>query len=117
MSGSHANIEPFTGNFGDLTNTVLGKTGLVVVDFWATWCPPCRRLGELLPQIASENPNVSFLKVDIDQARDLATHYGVTSIPHIKFLKAGPDGQVQELGSVVGVDIPQIKAKIAQFGQ
>jgi thioredoxin 1 len=115
MSDQPANLKHFSGSFKDLSAAISSSSGLVVVDFFATWCPPCRRLGELIPTIAAENPKVLFLKIDIDESKDLATHYQVTSIPHVKFLRGSGDGQVQELSSVVGADVPQIKSKIAQF--
>ena len=115
MADHPANLISFSGNFENLIQQVTSSQGLVVVDFYADWCPPCRRLRDALPQIAREHPKVTFLKVDIDESRDLANHYGVSSIPNLKFFKAGQGNQMQELGSVTGADIPQIKSKIQQY--
>jgi len=108
-------VSHFEGTVADLNQLVTRLGGLVLVDFWATWCPPCRRLGEMLPQIASEHPSVYFIKVDIEANRDLASHYQISSIPHLKYFKAQADGTVQELGSVTGADVAQIRAKLTQY--
>ena len=115
MTAHPPNLEQFSGTYQELCQHITQAQTLVVVDFSAKWCPPCRRLGEILPSIANENPRIQFLKIDIDESRDLSNHYGVSSIPHIKFLKAGQDGQIQELASVIGADVQQIKTKIQQF--
>jgi predicted transcriptional regulator len=55
------------------------------------------------------------LKVDIEGNRDIASHYQISSIPHLKYLKAQPDGSIQEVASVTGADIQQIKTKLTQL--
>lgn len=116
MAAHPPNINGFTGSYEELVAAVSQAQGLVVVDFFAMWCPPCKRLGEFLPGLAQEYQKVTFLKVDIDQSRELANHYQVNSIPHLRFLKA-QGTQIQELATVTGADFQQIKAKIQQFGQ
>lgn len=61
--------------------------GLVVVDFYADWCGPCRSLGKTIQDIAPKFPNVTFLKVNIDTFKDLATTQGIMGIPVLKFYK------------------------------
>lgn len=60
---------------------------LVVVDFYAQWCGPCKRIAPELDQLAADNPNVVFLKVDIDALESIAVEYEVTSMPTFVFLK------------------------------
>ncbi|MBN2380432.1 thioredoxin [candidate division WOR-3 bacterium] len=63
---------------------------LVIVDFWANWCPPCKMLAPVLEELANEYENrVRIVKVDVDEARDLARHYDVMSIPTVLFFKEG----------------------------
>lgn len=76
---------------------------LVVADFFAVWCPPCRRLGSQLPKFAAEFPNVKFIKADVEQNESLAASFGVSSIPHVVFLKY--DGkEIKTIGTVNGFD-------------
>lgn len=61
---------------------VLKATGPVLVDFFATWCGPCRMVAPVIDEIAAEKAGeVSVYKVDIDQSPDLAGRYGVSSVP------------------------------------
>ncbi len=55
--------------------------GEVLVDFFATWCGPCNMLAPVLEQVASENPDLVVLKVDVDELGELAQRYGIASIP------------------------------------
>ena len=73
---------------------VLGSPSTVLVDFWAPWCPPCRRIAPLLEQFATENAEaVRVVKVNIDDNMTLATTYRVDSIPTLMLFK---NGQVVE---------------------
>jgi thioredoxin 1 len=66
-------------------------TGLAVVDFWATWCAPCRVIAPILDQLADQynNENVKVAKVDVDTNLSTSTRFNVRSIPTILFFKNG----------------------------
>ena len=60
---------------------------LIIVDFWAVWCGPCRVLKPLLHKIAGEHPEIQLLTVDVDANWDLAAQYDINSIPAVFFFK------------------------------
>jgi len=67
---------------------LVAAEGLVMVDFWAEWCGPCRAVAPVLEQVAEES-GVSLMKVNIDENPGLAARYGIRSIPTILFVKDG----------------------------
>ena len=69
---------------------VLDAKGLVLVDFWATWCGPCKMLAPTVSEIADEyEGKVKVCKLDVDQAMAIAMSYGVASIPTLILFKDG----------------------------
>lgn len=70
---------------------VLQQKGTVLVDFWATWCGPCKMLSPLVDQVAAENNDIKVCAVDVDEAQDLAMRYQISAIPTLLVFK---DGQV-----------------------
>jgi len=82
-------------NFDKIVNS--GK--IVLVDFWAEWCMPCRLIGPIFEELANEMDadKVTFTKCDVDTERNIAVKFSITSIPSILFFK---DGQVMD--QVVG---------------
>ena len=63
--------------------------GLTLGDFWATWCGPCRMVAPIVEELASETPDVTFAKVDVDENPDVAMGLGITSIPTLMLFKNG----------------------------
>ncbi len=61
----------------------------VLVDFWATWCGPCRMLSPIIEEIANENDNIKVCKVNVDEEPELASAFQVSSIPMLVVMKGG----------------------------
>ena len=88
-----ATIEEITDN--NFKQNVLEKEGLFVVDFWAQWCGPCRKLTPLLEQIQNEfREEIKVYKIDADKNINTAKEYGISSLPSVLIFK---DGEVKEM--------------------
>ena len=71
------------------------KEGIVVVDFFATWCGPCKMLLPIIDQLSEEmGSSVKFIKVDVDECGKIADEYSITNIPAIAIFK---DGEKQDM--------------------
>lgn len=67
----------------------LVKNGVVLIDFYADWCGPCKMLSPELETIANENKNITIYKINVDNNPDIARKYGVMSIPTLVLYKDG----------------------------
>ncbi|MCX7981251.1 MAG: thioredoxin [Bacteroidia bacterium] len=76
-------------NAENFETEVLKSEVPVIVDFWATWCGPCRAIAPLIDDLANEYSNVKFAKVNVDENRDLSFKYKIMSIPSILIFKHG----------------------------
>ena len=72
---------------------VLEAKKPVLLDFWATWCGPCQMIAPFIEEIANENQNIIVGKVNVDNEPQLATQFGITSIPTLVLLR---DGKIAE---------------------
>jgi len=88
---------------------VLQSSGLIMVDFWAVWCGPCRMIAPTIEELAKEYAGkVKVGKLNTDENPEVATKYKIMGIPTVMFFKDG-----QKVDQVVGaVPKPQLKAKI-----
>ena len=90
-------------------DVVIKSQGLVMVDFWATWCGPCKIVAPVVEELAQEyEGKVTFVKVNTDENADLASRYNIRGIPTLMFFKEG-DVKDQVVGAVPKA---QLKSKI-----
>lgn len=115
-----ATVELTTDNFAQ----TLADNDIVLVDFWAAWCGPCRQFGPIFEQVSEKFPEVAFGKVDTEAQAELARAANITSIPTLMafrervlvFSQAGAVGasELTKLVEAVGaLDMDEVKAKIA----
>ncbi|MCU1437420.1 MAG: trxA [Naasia sp.] len=105
------------GNLKQVTDAtfqrdVLDSDKPVLVDFWAEWCAPCRAVGPVLEQIASENgEKIEIVKLNVDENPETAAKYHITSIPAMKVYRGG-----EVVKSVIGAKPkPALEAELAAF--
>lgn len=76
---------------GEDFQKVVNKDGLVLVDFFATWCGPCKMLAPVLEELSSEDKETSFVKLDIDEYRKQAIDAGIKAVPTLVLYKDGKE--------------------------
>ncbi|KAK6198512.1 thioredoxin [Scheffersomyces amazonensis] len=86
----------------------LQHDGLVVVDFFATWCGPCKMIAPLLDKFSKEYTTAKFIKVDVDQFGEIAQEYEVSSMPTVIFFK---DGKI--VNKIIGANPGALKQVLA----
>ena len=74
----------------NFAGTAVETDKLVVIDFWAAWCGPCRMLAPIIDQLSKENEESALIgKVDVDNNPEISQRYGITNLPTVLFLKKG----------------------------
>ena len=75
----------------EFENVVLKSNEKVLVDFYANWCGPCRMLRPILDEIASDRSDTKIVSIDVDEANELASKYGIISIPCVILFENGKE--------------------------
>ena len=116
-----ATIELTTANYDNVT----GGDGIVLVDFWASWCGPCLRFAPVYERVSEKHPDIVFGKVDTEAEMQLAQRYDIRSIPTLKIVRDGievfsqpgalPEAAVESLiEQVRALDMDDVRKKIAE---
>uniref|UniRef100_A0A7N0VAD5 TPR repeat-containing thioredoxin TDX n=2 Tax=Kalanchoe fedtschenkoi TaxID=63787 RepID=A0A7N0VAD5_KALFE len=100
-----------TGDLSIFLKAASMTSRVAVLYFTATWCGPCRMMSPHYTSLARKHPKVVFLKVDIDEAVEVARQWNISSVPTFVFLK-----NCKEVDKVVGADKIALERKIAQYG-
>lgn len=100
---------PYVTTVPELTKLVNAPT-LTIVDFTAAWCGPCKQIAPVLDKLAEQNTNVTFVKVDVDDALEVAAEYGIAAMPTFKVFKNG-----EQLETIIGANVKRLTEVTAEF--
>lgn len=84
-------MKPLNINIDNFTEEVINSQRPVLVDFWASWCGPCKMLAPVIDEIANEKDDFKFVKINVDEENELATKFDIKSIPTLVIIKNGEE--------------------------
>jgi len=102
--------------------TSIESNDILMIDFWASWCGPCRMFGPIFEKVSEKHPDIAFAKCNTEEAQDVAAQFGVSSIPTLAIFREGvllyaQPGAMPEAGlediirQVKALDMEKVKAE------
>ncbi len=112
MAGSHGSVHIInTNQEWEAKISEANTTGkIVVVDFTATWCGPCKMMAPFYSELSEKYPQLVFLKVDVDEMPELSSTWDVQSMPTFMFIKNG-----KQIDKLVGANKSELEKKIISY--
>jgi thioredoxin 1 len=92
--------------------SIIAENNMVIIDFWAEWCGPCKMFSPIFDKLASENPEVKFCKVNTEEQQELSGMFGIRSIPTLGALP--PEQMNAAIKEIQGLNMDEIRAEIAK---
>jgi len=116
-----ATVDLTTATFDE----TVAKDGIVLVDFWAEWCGPCKRFAPIYDAVSDEKPEITFAKVDTEAHQELSQKYSITAIPTLMAFRDGvmvfnqagalPPAQFNQLiAAVEGLDMDDVRRQVEE---
>src|ERR687884_1249334 len=95
----------------DKFKDAIEKAGIVLIDWWADWCGPCRAFAPIYETVSDDNPDVTFAKIDTEQEQQLAAAFGIRSIPTLMIFRDGVPLFAQP-GALLQSDLEELLRKV-----
>lgn len=110
----------------DNFQSAIEDNDIVILDFWAPWCGPCKSFGPIFEKVAGENPDITFAKINTEEEQELGAMFAIRSIPTLMIFReqiavfsqpgALPEGSLNELiGKVKELDMDEVRRQIAEM--
>ena len=110
---------------GEKFEALINNNEIVFIDFWASWCAPCKQFAHVYERVAGSYKNIYFAKVNIEEESELADIFQIRSIPHLMVFKQGiviyseagsmPESTLKELvEQALAADVSEIKAQLKE---
>jgi len=110
---------------GENFNEVSEKNPILIIDFWAPWCGPCRQFAPIYEEVAGEYPDIAFGKVNTEEQQDIAGYFKIQSIPTVMIIREGiivfaqpgmlpKEGLKDVIEQVTALDMDEVRAEIAK---